>query len=157
MGAACFTTPRKHAAVVAPEPQSASDVRRPPDPVDAPTNDDHPRAMSDVVERPAASSTPCHSNMAPPGFPLHERARTGDEVEMLILLLESRDPFGRDDFNNLALYYSSLNGHLRCCAWLLVAMGGVERIPRDEALRCATNALTVEIKQLMLGKTNPTG
>lgn len=88
-------------------------------------------------------------------FLLHEVAKTGDENAMLILLLEHVNPFERDDFDNLAVYYSSLNGHLRCCAWLILAMGGLDKLPSDETMRCATNALTVEIKHLLQGKMDP--
>ena len=90
-------------------------------------------------------------------FRLHEVAKTGDENAMLLLLLEHASPFDRDDFDNIAVYYSSLNGHLRCCAWLIVAMGGLDKLPSDETLRCTTNALTAEIKHLFQGKTDPKG
>ncbi len=89
--------------------------------------------------------------------PIHNAAKTGDEVALLELLIKNVDPWARDDFNNIPLYYCCLYGHLKCCAWLITAMGGLNMLPPLELDRCTTNALSESIKQLLKGRKAPGG
>lgn len=107
---------------------------------------------------PAAGAPPAPANNPPPACEAHALARTGAEHALLVLLLERRpDLTERDSSDNLPLYYCCLHGHVRCLAWLLIAMGGLDAVPQEERLRCATNALSMEVRQLMTGATKPHG
>jgi hypothetical protein len=97
------------------------------------------------------------SDLAVPRFLLHEKAKIGAEADILCLLLEHWDPLLRDEFDNLAIYYCSLYGHLRCCAWFLIAIGGTQNLPQNEIDRNIDNALHQGIKALFRGEQLPKG
>ena len=90
-------------------------------------------------------------------YDIHDAAKVGNEQGLLELLIQKSDPWLRDDFDNLALYYCSLRGHLRCAAWLLLAMGGLSAIPSSELDRCKVNALTNDMKLLFKGNKKASG
>lgn len=84
-----------------------------------------------------------------PSYPLHNAAKIGDQAELLMLLLSQYDPFQRDSFQNIPLYYCSLFGHIQCATWLLISMKGLHTLTANEIDRLITNALTREMAALM--------
>ena len=93
-----------------------------------------------------------------PTFPLHDAARVGDTESILIFLLTRRcDPLQKDDFGNIAVYYSALNGHALACAYLLLAMGGIEKVEDGDRQRCQKNSSDAKIKRLFESSLLPEG
>eukprot|EP01041_Mallomonas_annulata_P003816 gene3816-7598_t len=90
-----------------------------------------------------------------PSFELHSACKIGDIDNLLILLLNKIDPWIRDDFDNIAIYYSILHGHIICCAWLLVSMGGTGKFPLIERERFIINSLNLTIKSMLQDKLPP--
>ena len=80
---------------------------------------------------------------------LHTASKIGDVNALLhCLLRDNADPWQLDDFDNIPVYYSSLNGHELCCALLLIKMGGAAALTPEDRDRCATNAQNMQIKAL---------
>ena len=75
----------------------------------------------------------------------------------MVVLMNNRDGMTRDmwaekdDRGNTALYYSCLCGHVDVCHLLLQMMGGVGMMTKEELLRCCTNALSNDIRDLLNG------
>lgn len=97
-----------------------------------------------------------------PKFDMHHVARVGDVHKLLMYCISDpkgcRDQFWeRDDFDNIPLYYTCLNGHGICCAWLLIAMRSdmtefnAKLLP-FEFDRFIINALNKDIKLLLENK-----
>jgi hypothetical protein len=92
-------------------------------------------------------------------FALHTAARVGDIDEVLFLCVHGGSSghdrlWIRDEFDNIPLYYTCLNGHPLCCAWLLLAMRGhgsrfAAEVPPIEMERFVVNALNSDIKALL--------
>ena len=86
---------------------------------------------------------------------LHLAAKIGDLPTVLIHLLSGINPFDIDEYDNIPVYYSSLHGHLLCCAAILIKMGGHEKLSDSDRDHCSVNALTLEIKRLFTGDIQP--
>jgi ankyrin repeat protein len=113
--------------------------------------------LNSVIAINVQSNAPISGANSPQLYDIHAAAKVGDEQGLLELLVQKSDPWLRDDFDNLALYYCSLRGHLRCAAWLLLAMGGLSIIPPNELDRCKINALTSDMKSLFKGNKKAIG
>jgi len=103
-------------------------------------------------------------------YALHAAARVGDVEEILVICMGGTSSLGsdqlwiRDEFDNIPLYYTCLNGHPICCAWLLLAMRcGVcadrfaAEVPLIEMERFVINALNSDIKDLLQSKVDCKG
>jgi hypothetical protein len=86
---------------------------------------------------------------------LHLAAKIGDIPSVLIHLLSGINPFDIDEYDNIPIYYSSLHGHLLCCAIILIKMGGPDQLSDSDRDHCTVNALTLEIKRLFSGEILP--
>lgn len=86
---------------------------------------------------------------------LHLAAKIGDLPNVLIHLLSGINPFDMDEYDNIPVYYSSLHGHLLCCAVILIKMGGPNQLSHSDRDHCSVNALTLEIKRLFTGDIQP--
>lgn len=86
---------------------------------------------------------------------LHLAAKIGDVAAVVIHLLSGINPFDIDEYDNIPVYYASLYGHLLCSAIILVKMGGLQSLSDADRDHCATNALTLEVKRLFTGDTQP--
>lgn len=82
---------------------------------------------------------------------LHVAAKIGDVSALLHALLANVDPWQRDEFDSLPVYYGSLYGHILCCALLLIKMGGADSMTVQDKDRCTVNALNLDIKALFNG------
>jgi hypothetical protein len=90
-------------------------------------------------------------------YVLHDAAKRGDAIQLIEGLIQKLDIWERDDTGNLPLYYACLHGHAVCCSWIIVAMGGVERIPPNEIERCIINSLDARTKNLLKRKVEARG
>ena len=81
--------------------------------------------------------------------------KTKEKNDLLIQMQNSfHEYFVRklDEQNNSVLYYTCLCGHTELFNYLLTKVGGIDRIDKNERLRCRTNALNYNIRQLLDGK-----
>jgi hypothetical protein len=88
---------------------------------------------------------------------LHDAAKRGDAIQLIEGLIKNLDVWERDEAGNLPLYYACLHGHAVCCSWIIIAMGGVERIPLNEIERCTINSLDARTKNLLKKKVETRG